>query len=289
MPASPPASPLRGIGLYSAGVLFFVVNDALGKWLVADYSVAEVMALRGLGALLVLGPVLWFARRHLASPAQIGIQLARIAMSAADTYCFYFSSRSLPLADVMTFYLAAPLIVVALSSLMLGERVGLNRWLAVGLGFVGVVIALRPTGAAVAPGALVATAGSFCFAFTILVTRWLRGTHWLQLVAYQVVGSGLIGAVGAPFGWAVPGAGDLGLMMLVGIVSMSCFMLVTKALALAPASLVAPFQYLSIVWAALIGWLVWGDVPTGPVLLGSVVIVVSGLLVLRRAPRAQPV
>ena len=225
-----PGAAMGGVLLYSAGVFFFAVNDALGKWLVADYSVAQLMAVRAVGAVVVLAPALWISRGSLRPPRQVWLQVARVATSAIDTGCFYFATKSLPLADVMTFYLAAPLIVVALSSAVLGERVGLNRWAAVALGFVGVLIALRPTGAVISPGALIALAGSLMFALTITITRRLRATHWLQLVAYQVVGSGIAGGCIAPFAWVWPGAGDLGLMFLVGIVSMACFMCITKAL-----------------------------------------------------------
>ncbi len=286
MSAQKSGDALGGIVLYSAGVLFLSVNDALGKWLVADYSVAQVMTLRGLGAIAVLGPALGAVRSRFTGPRPFGLHLCRVACSAIDTYCFYFAARSLPLADVMTLYLAAPLIVVALSGVVLGERVGARRWAAVVAGFAGVLIALHPSGAALSPGAIVALAGSLMFALSLTITRQLRATPWLELVTYQVVGTGLVGAALAPVGWIAPTVTDIGLMAVVGIVSMCCLMCVTKALSIAPASLLAPFQYLSIVWAAIMGWIVWGDVPSGAIVLGSAVIVASGLVVLRFEGRA---
>ena len=272
----------KGILLYSVGVFFFAVTDALGKWLVADYSVGQVIALRSAGAMLVLAPLLMWRRTRFVGARHWRLHLFRVASSAIDTYCFYKASVTMPLADVMTFYLAAPLIVVALSAVALGETVGRHRWAAVLAGFVGVLIALKPSGAALAPASLLALLGSGMFAASIVATRRLRDVPWLELVFYQVVGSGLVGGVVAPVGWVTPSPGDAALMGLVGIVSMSCYMCITKALAVAPASLLAPFQYLSIVWAALMGFLVWGDVPGPAVVAGSVVIVASGLVVLRR-------
>lgn len=277
---------LGGILLYSAGVLFFAINDALGKWLVADYSVAQIMTLRGLGAIAVLGPALGAARPRFTGPRPWGLHLARVGCSATDTYCFYFASKAMPLADVMTLYLATPLIVVALSGVMLRERIGLRRWAAVVAGFAGVLIALHPSGAALSPAAFVALSGSLMFALSLTITRRLRATPWLELVTYQVVGTGLIGAALAPVGWVAPSVIDLGLMALLGIVSMCCFMCITKALSIAPASMLAPFQYLSVVWAALMGWIVWGDVPSQALVLGGAVIVASGLFVLRSEGRA---
>lgn len=278
---------LGGIVLYSAGVLFFVVTDALSKWLVADYSVAQVMTLRGLGAVAVLGPALTTMRSRFTGPRPFGLHLARVACSAIDTYCFYFAAKSLPLADLMTLYLSAPLIVVALSGVMLREHVGARRWTAVVAGFVGVLIALHPSGAALSQGAIVALAGSLMFALSLTITRRLRATPWLELVTYQTVGTGLIGTALAPVGWIAPTVTDLGLMLIVGIMSVCCFMCITKALSIAPASLLAPFQYLSVVWAVILGWLVWGDVPSQAMVLGSTIIVASGLIVLRFERRAK--
>lgn len=276
---------LGGILLYSAGVLFFSINDALGKWLAADYGVAQIMALRGIGAITVLGAAIGSTHARFTGPRPLGLHLARVAFSTVDIYCFYLSAKTLPLADVMTLYLAAPLIVVALSCAVLGERVGVQRWAAVVAGFAGVVIALHPSGAALSPGALVALAGSFMFALSLTITRLLRQTSWVELATYQMGGSVLVGAALAPVGWIVPSVGDLALMSLVGLVSMSCMMCITKAVTIAPASLLAPFQYLSIVWATLLGWIVWGDVPSQALVAGCAVIVASGLFVVRHEGR----
>ena len=157
-------------------------------------------------------------------------------------------------------------------------------------GFAGVVIALCPSGAALSPGAVVALAGAFMFALSLTVTRLLRETSSIELVTYQMGASILVGAVLAPAGWIAPSVGDLALMALVGIVSMVCMLCITKAITIAPASVLAPFQYLSIVWAALLGWIVWGDVPSQALVAGCAVIVASGLFVVRhegRAARAQ--
>lgn len=286
MSAHRPGDALGGILLYSAGILFFAVSDALGKWLVADYSVAQIMTLRGLGAIAVLAPALGATRSRFSGPRPWRLHLARVACSSVDTYCFYFATKAMPLADVMTLYLAAPLIVVALSGVMLGERVGLYRWAAVVVGFAGVLIALHPSEATLSSSALVALSGAAMFALSLTITRQLRATPWLELVTYQVLGSGLVGATLAPIGWIAPTMADLGLMALVGIVSMGCFMCITKALSIAPASVLAPLQYMSVVWAALMGWIVWGDVPSQALVLGGAVIVASGLFVLRVEGRA---
>ena len=268
-----------GIALYSAGVFLFSVNDALGKWLVGSYGVGELMMLRTLGAALVLLPLIARQRPDLDIRGEAGLHALRIACMALDAFCFYLATRTLPLADVMTFYLAAPLIITALSAVLLGERVGAFRWGAVLFGFCGVVIALRPSGAAISPGALVALLGATMFGTSITITRRLRRTPWLTLTAWQFAGAGAIGTALAPLGWVRPAPVDVGLMFVVGVASIGCFICITRSLSLAPASLLAPFQYASLVWAAIMGFLVWGDVPGPNVVMGSAVIVASGLAV----------
>ncbi len=271
-----------GIALYSLGILFFAVNDALGKWLVGTYGVGEILMLRSVGAGAVLLPLVWFRRPDIDLRGEWRLHALRVGCMAGDSFAFYFATRSLPLADVMCFYLTAPLIITALSAAVLGERVGSFRWGAVAAGFAGVVLALQPGAAALSPSALVALGGAGLFAGAVIITRRLRRTDWLSLTAIQFAGSGLVGTALAPFGWATPSALDAGLMALVGLVSMACFMCINRALSLAPASLLAPFQYASIAWAAALGFGLWGDVPSLAIALGSAVIVASGLAVLIR-------
>ena len=276
------------MALFSLGIFFFALNDALGKWLVADYSVGQLLFLRTIGAVFVLGPLLWRHGASLRVEDQLALHVGRILCMAADTYSFYFSTKFLPLADVMTFYLAAPIMITALSGTLLGERVGPFRWAAVCIGFVGVVIALKPTGASFSVPALIALFGSSMFASAVTITRKLRDTHWMVLVTWQFVGAGLIGGAASAFAWTAPGLVDLGLMFLVGIVSIGCFICITKALSLAPASLLAPFHYTSIIWAVILGWAIFGDVPGANVLSGSGVIIASGLAVLYHERRGAP-
>ncbi len=277
MTTSRPRTMGLGVALYLAGVFLFALNDALGKWLVADYGVGQLMMLRSVGAAVMLGPMALALRPALILVVDPPLQILRVFCMAADTFAFYLATRFMPLADVMTFYMASPLIVTALSAPLLGEKVERFRWIAVAIGFVGVVIALRPTPQMFSWAAPLALLGATMFALGQTLTRRLRGAHWLQLTVWQVAGGGLIGAATIPFAWTTPGAFDLGLMALVGIVSMFCFVLITRALALARAAVLAPLQYSAILWATIMGWLVWRDAPTLPIIVGNAVIVGGGL------------
>ena len=271
-----------GVGLYLLGVGLFAINDALGKWLVKDYGVGQLMMLRSIGAVIVLAPMIPSLRVNVIDPRQARLQALRILVAAIDTFSFYYATRFMPLADVMTFYMATPLIVTALSAPLLGEKVERFRWIAVLVGFVGVVIALRPSPQMVSWIAPLALFGAVMFALSQTITRELRGVHWLPLVLWQFVGSGLIGAATVPFAWTTPTAFDLGLMALVGVVSMFCFIFIIRALALARAAVLAPLQYSAILWAAILGWMVWRDAPTLPIIIGNAIIIGSGLFVAAR-------
>jgi S-adenosylmethionine uptake transporter len=286
---SPPklAGPALGVALYLLGVFLFALNDAMGKWLVADYGVGQLMLLRSVGAGLVLAPMVAALRVDLFDFGQAPLQCVRILCMAADTFSFYYATRYMPLADVMTFYMAAPLIVTALSAPLLGEKVERFRWVAVGVGFVGVVIALRPSSQMFSGVSLLALFGATMFALGQTVTRKLRRTHWLPLVVWQFVGAGVIGALTIPFSWRTPTGFDLLLMFLVGVVSMGCFVCITRALALTRAAVVAPFQYSAILWATILGWLIWRDTPTWPILLGNAIIIGSGLFVAGHGVRSK--
>jgi drug/metabolite transporter (DMT)-like permease len=280
-------STIAGIGLMLLAVLMFSLNDVLGKWLVATYSVGQVLLFRSLAALVVLAPLVASA-----GPATIvrverpWLQGLRVLLSTGEVACFYLAVTVLPLADTMTYYQAGPIYVTLLAALILKEHVGWRRWTAVGVGFIGVVIALQPTSAAFGWPALVALGGSILFAFLMIVTRTLRGTPDLTMVAWQFAAALICGLVWAPFQW-VPllNAYDLVLIGLVGVVGMAAMACVNRSLKLAPASVVVPYQYTMIVWAAIFGYLVFGDVPLWSVVTGATVIIAAGLYIFFRERR----
>jgi S-adenosylmethionine uptake transporter len=278
-----------GIFCYLTGVAFFALNDALGKHLVGDYSVAQLLFVRGIGAVAVLVPIMLAMRVSFRLSGPWWMHAVRILLQTADSYCFYFATWHLPLVDVMTFYMSAPIILTAISGLFLGERVGPYRWSAVIVGFVGVVIALSPGGEVLSSekmlGSVIALVGAFAFAVSLAMTRKLRDTHPFSLVVSQFVVGGVIGAILCPLGWVAPPVTDFGLMLILGIVAAGCFLLIARALALAPASLLAPFQYSAIFWAGLFGWIWWQDEPTPRIILGNAILIASGLFVFYRERR----
>lgn len=277
---------LAGILLMLGGILLFAVNDVMGKWLVATYTVGQLLLIRSIAALVVLAP---FIRREGVSAfrdaPRPGLQILRVVFSTLEVAGFYWAVSYLPLADVMTYYLAGPIYVTAISALFLGEKVGWRRWLAVSIGFVGVVIALRPTTASFSWPAMIALAGSFAFSLLMIVTRQVRGTSDTVLVTWQTVAALAFGAVLAPFHWVTPSLRDFLLLALLGVVAMIAHVCVNRSLKLAPASVVVPYQYSMIVWGIVFGFVVFGDVPDISMLIGAAIIIGAGLYIFLREQR----
>jgi drug/metabolite transporter (DMT)-like permease len=211
-----------------------------------------------------------------------GLQIARVLLSTLEVAMFFWAVSYLPLVDTVTFYLAGPIYVTALSVILLGEKVGWHRWTAVIVGFAGVLLALRPTAASLTLPALIALIGSIFFACLMIVTRLLRETQNTVLIAGQIGGTLLFGAVIAPFGWITPSLRDFALLALFGVLSIMALACVNIALKLASASVVVPYQYTLIVWATVLGYVVFGDVPDAFTLSGAGVIIVAGLYIFWR-------
>jgi len=274
---------LAGILLMLAGDFMFALNDAMGKWLVTSFSVGQVVLIRSIGAFIVLGPMivnqgagkLFRVERPL-------LQLLRVMATTLDTGLFYAAVVYLPLADVMSFYMAGPIYVAALSHLLLGEKVGWRRWLAILVGFCGVLIILKPSSAAFSLSSAFALIGSIAFAFAIILNRRLRGTTDTTLVTWQTIGTLLVGGVLAIGAWRTPSALDLGAMLLLGVVSCAAHLMITRALKLAPASTLAPLHYSLLLWAVIFGLAFFGDVPSSRILVGSAIVVLAGLFIFHR-------
>jgi drug/metabolite transporter (DMT)-like permease len=278
-----PGRPLAGIGWMLGGIALFSFNDALGKWLLLDYSVGELLLIRSAAALVFLAPFLRNAGvEAFVTAPQRPLQIVRIVLSALEVAMFFWAVTYLPLADAVTFYLAGPIYVTALSVVLLGEKVGWRRWSAVMVGFAGVVLALRPSAASLTLPALIALCGSVFFAILMITTRMLRHTSEMVLISGQVGATLLFGIAFAPFGWVTPSLRDFLLLSLFGVVSIVALACVNRSLRLAPASVVVPYQYTMIVWAVVLGYVVFGDVPDLFTLAGAAVIIAAGLYIFWR-------
>ncbi|MBV9955609.1 MAG: DMT family transporter [Pseudolabrys sp.] len=280
------SSNLAGIALMLIGIFFFALNDAMGKFLIATFSVGQILLIRSAAALVILIPFIWKEGwTPFRKAPRPWLQFWRPVFATFEVAAFYWALQYMSLADVMTFYLAGPIYVTAMSPFLLGETVGWRRWVAVCAGFVGVMIALNPTAASLTPAAFVAIAGSLAFSILMIQTRLVRGTSDTVLITTQTVGALVFGAIVAPFQWVPMSGWDTWLLLQLGVVAMVAHMCINRSLKVAPASVVVPYQYTTIVWAIVLGYIFFGDIPSVTMVIGASTIIAAGIYIFVREQR----
>jgi drug/metabolite transporter (DMT)-like permease len=274
---------LAAVLVMLTGMLLFTANDAVGKWLTGSYSVGQLVFLRSVVALVLLAPFVWRAGlREMFAIDRPWTLLARVLLTVIDSFAFYYAVSLQPLADVMTYWLAAPIYVAAFAPLLLGERVGWRRWSAIVFGFLGVLVALEPSTAMFTPGAIVSLAGSLAFGFVLLSARSLRSTSGLAMIVWQSFGGAVVGLMTLPFSWTSPPVAQWPALATLGLLAMLAHVSVNWAFKHADAATVAPLQYTQLFWAIIFGWLFFGDLPAVAKIVGAAMIIGSGLFIFFR-------
>ena len=290
---TPTANVLTGIGLASAGYACFAVQDATVKWLVASYSVPQILFLR---SVVIVAMSLVFARATGAAPFWQSRNLAWLVLRAivllGAWLCYYAAARSLGLAEMTTLYFVAPILVVVLSILVLRERVTAARWIAVIAGFAGVVIVADPAERPDLAPTLLVLAAAFMWAWSVILVRVVsRKDSTLSVMAVSSLFFVIACGAMLPFVWRTPDLLGWGLIFGFSLASALGQYLVYEGFRYAPASALAPVEYTGLVWAFFYGYMVWADVPTAKVVLGAALIVASSLGLVwweRRAARRAP-
>ncbi|WP_459618513.1 DMT family transporter [Bordetella sp. 2513F-2] len=281
------STPLAGIACVSAGILFLTLSDALAKWVGQHYSAIQVLFLRAAIALpVVFVVVTLLGGRRALRTRHPGLHLLRGAINIVSASCFYLGLQALPLAEATAIAFAAPLFVTALSVLVLKERVDGARWLAVGAGFAGVLVIVRPGAASFQAAALYPLATAVLYAVMMLTARAIgRAESMLTTMFYIVAGQLVCSAVAVPAFWTPPQWSDLPYFAGIALFSTLGLTLITQGFRIGPASVVAPFDYTGLLWASLLGWLVWREAPDLHDCLGAVFIAGSGLYIAWRESR----
>lgn len=276
--------PLTGIGWILTAGCTLSVMDGLIKWSVGVFPVAQVVFIRSAFVLVLLGVLL--AR----SGALYAIRtkrpfghLLRVALTVASILTFFESVRLLPLATVIAIGFGAPLFMTALSVPVLRERVGAHRWTAIGIGFVGVLVITQPGPDGLEWPALLALFSSMLFAAHLVTARYLARTETdAALMFWQNFGVFLCSGLLAPLVWTPVAAADLAVVATMGVLLLIGQYCTVRAFRAAPVGAVAPFQYTELIWAAVIGYVFWHEVPPTNVWLGASIVVASGLYVIWR-------
>ena len=276
-------SPLVAAGCVLGGVLLFATQDMLSKVLVVDYSPLEIAWVRyGINTILILP----FMVRHHGRALRTRVPLLQGARSLAvltSAVIFMAGLGYLPQADATSISFLSPLLVTALSIPLLGEKVGIRRWTAVAIGFVGMLVIVRPGSSAFQLPALLPIASASFWALALVLTRRLGVSEaGLTTLTYSTVLPAVILTLLLPFFWRTPDARAVILMLAIGVVSVLAQYLTILGYSKRPASSLAPLTFTQLVWATMYGYLVFDAIPGPWTWLGAAIIVASGLYTFRR-------
>jgi len=269
------------VTLVLVAAVLIPVMDGIAKLLTTRYPVAQVVWARYFVHFMLLCPVLLgrYGTRAL-WPHRPGLQLVRSALLLTATGLFFGAIAAMPLTDALALVFVSPLVVTALSPVVLGEEVGARRWAAVWVGFAGALIVIQPGFGVFQWAGLLAMGAGVGFACYVLVTRKLARS---DPVLVTWTHTALVGAVAmtavVPIWWVTPSMGDAALMALLGVLAAGGHWCIIRAYERAPASLLAPYGYAELVTATLFGYLVFGDFPMPLTWLGIATITASGVYV----------
>jgi drug/metabolite transporter (DMT)-like permease len=275
--------------------LLFTVMSALVRFVSETVPLGQVVFFRS--AFAIVPVVLVYAWRHeLAAAVRTKRPLGHVGRGLISVFGMFLNFAALarlPLVDATAISFAAPLITVAFAALFIGERVRIYRWSAVGIGFIGVLVMLWPhfdlrhwttAGSTVAAiGAVCALAAAFTNAGSVIQTRRLTDTETTSsIVFYFSLICALAGLATWPFGWHAPNWWEFGALCTLGLLGGIAHILLTESYRFAPASLVAPFDYSTMLWAAILGYAIWGELPTIYVYVGGAIVAAAGMFVIWR-------
>jgi drug/metabolite transporter (DMT)-like permease len=291
------------------GVMIFSGQDWIIKLLSGDYPVHQAIAIRGVVAVPILLAVIaaTASLRDLLSPRAGWLTVRGLVLMVAYT-AYYLAFPSMPLANVVALWFTAPLFVTLLAGPFLGERVGMRQWAATIVGFIGVLIIVRPLTSAFALSSLLPIVSALAYAISALMARRMGETEsaavmslyqnfvylLVALVLATIFGGGGFEGTGDPSleflvrGWVNPSARDLALLAACGVIASAATVLLTQAYRMAEANFVSCFEYTAIIWACLGGYLFWNEVPDLYTFIGAALIVAAGFYMLFAAQGATP-
>lgn len=274
----------RAVIAMVTAVGLFSLMDAGMKWLAPHYPPMQVAALRGLSS----APLVFLWAVATVPPVSLlrirwSMHLLRGLLSIGMLAAFAYALKRLPMADAYTLFFVAPLLITALSAPLLGEQVGPRRWCAIGIGLVGVIVAMRPTGEGwMSLGSLAAIASALGYSLSAITVRTLGKTDSTQsMVLWMTVMVGLGAGLLAWPDWTPIASEHWPAIVVIGVTGALAQYAVTIAFKLGEASAIAPFEYTALAWGVLLDWLLWQTLPDRYVFIGAGIIVASGVYLIR--------
>lgn len=271
-----------GILLTSLAYMAFTFHDAIVKILTVTIPVWQILFFRSMT--ILLGCLAYgrgaLVRQTVTSPI-VKPMIVRSILLLCAWLSYYSAARRLQLAEVTTLYYAAPVVGTVLALLILKEHVTPARWLAVGIGFIGVLIACNPAGLTISWPVYLALQAAVLWASAMVLLRKtsLHEKTIVQLAVSNVFFLVMTG-IAVIYTWTTPSMTELALLIATGVVAGSAQFALFEGMRQAPVSVLAPFEYTSLVWAFVLGYLIWADIPTPNVILGAALILGAGLIII---------
>ncbi len=278
----------QGLVAMWVAVASFSIADAIAKWHGEEgFAAVQIVFFRYFFGLIPVAIALYVAGLHQVRTNRPVAHVFRGVLMSSALALFFWGLKYVPLAEAIAVAFTAPLFITALSVPVLGERVGPARWLAVIVGFAGMLVIVRPGAEAFRPEMLILIAGTAVFALGITYTRRLARTETVTTMFTWTTAVAL--AVFAPLAWwtwKLPEADHLAGFVVIGLIGGLAHYLVIVAYRNAPAAVVAPQEYMALVWGAIIGWIIWSEVPSAWTWLGAAIVAGAGGFIALRESRA---
>ena len=280
----------RGMAVMFLAVALYSVNDAFLKWMASSYHPMQIMFCRSFFTWLpLLGSILQKQSWNGLRSGNKSYHALRAAIMTLSLPCYIYAFKLLPLADAYAVAYVAPLFMAIFSIPILGEKIERHAWLAILVGFSGVLIMMRPGSAVFSLGGLSALVGGILWALGLVMGRKISQTeNDFSLSLWFLGACFLLSSLFMPFCWQSPSLSDWGLFAISGLIGGAGLLAITRAFSLAPASIVGPIDYLILVFGTLIGYVVWGDIPDTFIIIGALILVLSGLYLVYQETRRKP-
>ncbi|MDR3514886.1 MAG: DMT family transporter [Azospirillaceae bacterium] len=278
---------IAGIACAGSAYLMFTMQDAVVKWLVTDYAVVQLLFIRSviIVALCLVSGGTRAVREAAESPA-VGTLLMRAGLMLVAWLCYFTAARSLGLAELISIYFVAPLIVAILAGPVLGEQVRKSTWVALVIGFCGIIVITNPTSPTALGAAALTLLSAGLWAYTTVLGRRLAVSEstTAQVLTTNVLFLVVCG-LALPWAWRMPEPTSLGLMLVMGLLAGAGQVLLTEGLRRTPVAVASCLEFTALPWSLALAFLIWGDRPTITVCVGVGLVLASGALVFTRAWR----
>lgn len=277
------AGTLRGMAVMAGAVFLFAAVDTQVKFLTDSLSPLQIAWSRQLGLLVVFITMLATRGLRILCTNHLWLQLLRGMLSASSAILYILALAYIPLADAIAMTFVAPFFIAILGAVLLGETVGLHRWVAICLGFVGALIISRPGSGIVHPAIFLVMIEALLFALWQVITRKIgQSDQILTTIAYTSLIAGLLLSIPLPFVWQAPNGGfELFLMISIAFMAALAEIMMIYALILAMSVVIAPIHYTLLLWGAIFGWFVFGDIPDIWTCSGALLIAITGFYLLK--------